>query len=235
MDPKHSVSACTGKNMCIEKVGFFSNLRKEQLCYIVSKASHVSFKKGNILFEKKQLSDKLYIINKGSLKTYISNSDGKEQILSVLKEGDVLGILNIIKEGRYNFSCAALENSSICMLTKDNFQEIIAMYPEIQTSILEYMCDQVTHLENLIEIVTTKSANKRIAALLINAVDNFGVAKDGIIEIPNFLSRENFANFLGLARETASRKLSTLEDDGIIKLAGKKIIVLKLNELYALN
>ena len=73
----------------------------------------------------------------------------------------------------------------------------------------------------------TKNTEIRVCAILLEFADRYGKkhSKGTLVELP--LSREGIANYIGVARETVSRKLSLLSDEGIIEMIGnKKILIL---------
>ena len=75
----------------------------------------------------------------------------------------------------------------------------------------------------------------RLAVLLSNLAEGFGVEQNGGILISLPLSREDMASYLGLTRETVSRRLSALQAEGIVSLqGGRKIVVLDLKRLKEL-
>jgi CRP/FNR family transcriptional regulator len=72
----------------------------------------------------------------------------------------------------------------------------------------------------------TKSIETRISSALLEFSKKFGKnhPEGLLVELP--LSREGIANYIGVARETVSRKLGTLQDEGIIKMLGNKKIII---------
>lgn len=222
---------CKGR-YCANKVSIFSVLTEEQLIKLTEKIVHKNYKKGQILFFEGDISDKLYVINKGKIKIFKYTREGKEQILYILSEGDFVGDLSLLKKDEFKFNAEALEDANICVLTKDDFDGIIKENPEIAIEILQVVYDRIVKLENLIQNLSTKDIEARIAGLLLSFVKDFGVRKGDTIELELPLSREDIANYIGVTRETISRKLSSMQDQGVIDLVGsKKIIIKDIEEL----
>jgi len=112
-------------------------------------------------------------------------------------------------------------------LTKDDFDKLVKKTPEISLRILENLHDRLVSLENLVQTLSTKDIEARIAGLLRGFAKDFGKEeKEGIV-IELRLSREEMANYIGVTRETMSRKLTAMEDEGVIKLIGNKKVVIK--------
>lgn len=222
---------CKGR-YCAHKVSIFSVLEPEQLGRLTEKITHKNFKKGQIIFFEGDVSDKLYVINKGKIKIFKYTREGKEQILYLLSEGDFVGDLSLFKKDEFKFNAEALEDSNICILTKDDFDGIIKETPEIALQILQVVYDRIVKLENLIQSLSTKDIEARIAGLLLSFVKDFGIARGDVIELELPLSREDIANYIGVTRETISRKLGSMQEQGVIDLIGsKKIIINDIEEL----
>jgi CRP/FNR family transcriptional regulator len=227
---EHNCATCTGK-YCAEKVSIFSVLNKEQLAKLLSMITHRKYSRGQVIFFEGDMSDRLYIINRGKAKIYTYTKEGKEQILYLVSEGDFIGDLSLLKKDKYEFNAEALEETNVCMLSKDDFDRVIRENPGITLNILEYVHDRIQRLERLIQTLSTKDVEARIAGLLISFAKEFSHDdKDGlIIELP--INREEMANYIGVTRETISRKLASLQDENIIELVGNKKIIIKDMEL----
>lgn len=217
---------CTGK-YCVSKVHIFSTLKEEAFKKISEIIVTRKYKKGQVLFFEGDAEDKLYIVNKGKIKVYRYNKEGREQILYILSDGEFIGDMSLLKKGKFQFNAEALEDTYICTIAKDDFDGIITKNPEITLKILEVLHDRLMNLENLIQNLSTKDVEVRIVSMLKAFAKDYGVKhEEGImIELP--LNREEMANYIGVTRETISRKLTALQEDDIIELVGNKKIIIK--------
>lgn len=221
-----SCETCNGK-YCARKAPIFRTLENEQISEITKLIIRRRYKKGQLIFFEGDVSDKFYIINHGRLKVFKYTKEGKEQILYVLSEGDFIGDLSLLKKEKFYFNAEALEDVGVCILTKDDFDKIVKKVPEISLRILENLHDRLLSLENLVQTLSTKDIEARIAGLLLRFGDDFGIVSGKYIEIDMPLTREEMANYIGVTRETMSRKLTLMEEEGIIELLGNKKIVLR--------
>lgn len=104
---------------------------------------------------------------------------------------------------------------------------LIKINPDISIKVLEYAHDRIASLESLVQTLTTKDVEARLAYLLLNLSKTFGTKTDKGIEITLQLTREDMANFIGVSRETISRKLSYFQSENIIELFENKLILIK--------
>jgi CRP/FNR family transcriptional regulator, anaerobic regulatory protein len=226
MNATKSCTRCTGK-YCAKRVSIFSILQEDQIDEVVSKIVTRNYKKGQIIFFEGDVADKLYIISQGKIKVFKYTKEGKEQILYILSSGDFIGDLSLLKKGKFDFNAEALEDTAICTLAKEDFDYIVTTNPKITLKILEDVHDRLISLENLVQSLSTKDVEARIAALLLSFIKNFGSeTEEGIlVDLP--LNREEMGNYIGITRETISRKLTSMQDEGIIELIGNKKLLIK--------
>ena len=212
---------------CASRVPIFENLDCNELEEIVEEIEHKTFDKGTMIFSEGSEANTLFFINEGKIKLYKYNKDGKEQILHILTNGDFFGELDLIKSSTYKFNAKAMDNAKICTLKKSEVKNIIMKKPEIAIKLLESVGERLAAIENLAQNLSTNDVDARIAYLLINLMDKDSEEEDGkkLIKLP--LSREDMANYIGVTRETISRKLKKLEEEELIQLIGtKKIVIL---------
>ncbi|CDM69463.1 cAMP-binding protein [Clostridium bornimense] len=215
------------RGLCTKEISIFSSLDSSELTEIIEKMIHKKFNKNDIVFLEGEKAKTLYFLNVGKIKIYKYTKDGKEQILHILSEGDFFGELNLLKESKYRFNAKAIEESKICTLSKENFKEILLDKPEIAIKILEIMGERLSEVENLAQNLATNDIDARIAFLLKDLCDKYGEFNENSIIINLPLNREDMANYVGVTRETISRKLKKFEEEGIIKIVGtKKIVVM---------
>lgn len=217
---------CKGR-YCASKSSIFSILEEPQLKEITDKITQKTYKKGEMIFFEGDKSEKLYVINSGKVKIFKYTKEGKEQILYIISTGDFLGDLSLLKKEDFKFNAEALEDVNMCQLTKEDFDEAVRENPEIALKILEVLYERIYKLENLVQSLSTKDIESRISRLLLSFIKDFGVPEDDIVKLELPLSREDMANYIGVTRETISRKLNSMQDEGIIDLIGNKTIILK--------
>ena len=219
---------CEIKGPCTKKVPIFWSLSDEEILKIANMTKHMEYKKGKMLLHEGEQSDTLFIINSGKVKVSKYTVDGKEQILYILTSGDFFGELHLFNQDEVNnFSVSAIEDTKICLLTKDDMDFIMEENSEIALKLLKAVTKRLAHTENLAQNLATKDPEVRIAHMLLEFSQKFGIKKnEGIlIELP--ITREEVASYVGVTRETISRKFSKFENLGLITLSGNKQLFIK--------
>lgn len=223
--------ACTCEKchdrMCTKRVPIFSAFNHEELSRVSDLIIRKKYKKGELIIMEGTKLESMIIINTGKVKAYRNTSEGKEHILYIFSEGDFFGEKNLLLNQEATYNAEALEETGICTIQRKAFQDLIIEYPELGLKVMEELCSRLIRLENTVESMGTKSVETRINQVLLEFCDKYGreQLKGILIELP--LSREGIANYIGLTRETVTRKLNQLQEQGIIEMIGnKKIIIL---------
>lgn len=217
-----------GHEPCAHRVQIFRGLNSGELQKVARLIVRKRFAKGAfILLEGSEL-DSLIIINRGQVKAFRDTAEGKEQILYIFSEGDFFGEKHLLQKSRLaSYHVQALEDTHLCIIRKQDFQPMLRSIPGIALKVLEELCDRLDRLEHAIEAMGTGSVEARIALVLLEFAARYGQStpRGLLIELP--LSREGIANYVGLTRETVSRKMSLLQEIGILEMIGNKKILLK--------
>lgn len=216
---------CRGQ-LCASKVPIFENLNNEELLEIVKNINHKEYSKGDVIFTEGNISNTLYFINEGRIKLYKYTKDGKEQILHILSEGEFFGELELIKPSKYRFNAKSIVDAKICTLSKDEMKSIIMRDPEIGIKVLEAIGERLSKIESLVQNLATNDVDSRMAYLLMDLMEKYGENIENSISVKLQLSREDMANYIGVTRETISRKLKKFEDEKLIKIVGTKNIII---------
>ena len=215
-------------SLCAKKVPIFSFLSDDELIKIVDMTGHKFYKKGDMLCSQGQKSDTLFIINEGQVKISKLTKEGKEQIVHIFTSGDFFGELSLFSSDEiYNFNVYAISDVKICTLTKQDMDKIIMSNPEISIKLLQVISKRLAQTENLAQNLATNDAEIRVAFMLLEFGEKYGVTTNQGLQINLPINREEMANYVGVTRETISRKLSIFEESGIISLKGNKVVIIK--------
>lgn len=228
-----SVCSSCSHGLCISKVSIFKSLSNPEMVEILKKVRHISIFKGETLVHEGDQSSTLFIINTGIAKLVRSSSIGKEQIVALQSDGDIIGEYYILSNYEpYNFSVVALSDMKLCTLSKEDMDEILDTHPHICRSMLTELSRKMIDIENKLQSISITETDSKVAFLLMHLYDKFGQQTDEGYVIDNPLSREDMANFAGMTRETMSRYLSKLAKEGVIKFVGKnRIVLIKKDEV----
>lgn len=219
---------------CQSRIGsVFCHLSDDELINLSIQKNCNYYQKGQQIFNEGNSPSGLYCVNKGKIKLSQSGSEGKEQIIRLAKDGDILGYRSLISGETYSASAIALEDSKVCLIPKTMFFELIQSNSDITTKIMKLLASDLKEAENKITNLAQKPVIERLAEALLMLKEYYGYQKDES-SLNLTITREEIANIVGTATETAIRILSELKREGIIDLEGKKIKILKNDALIKL-
>ena len=210
-------TCCHDDDLCTSKIELFSMLSQDEQHELISKSKHLNFNKGDIIFRESDPADKIIIVRFGRIKLNHFSAEGKELVSDILVERDIFGEQNIFSGGIYNVNAVALENTGVCLISQSDIQKLIVERPEAGLKLLNVIGSKLSSANEIIELLSINDAKSRLAGFLLYRSNR--IKKDTIE-----LSRDDIAGYINLTRETISRKLSELKDEGIIELSGQRKI-----------
>lgn len=208
----------------------FSVMDDAQVAEMTQHKSCTTYKKGQVIFSENGLPFGLFCVNAGKIKLCTTGPDGKEQILRLVKDGDILGYRALISNDRYHCNAVALEDCSICVVDKNYFMNLALNNPRLCQALFKKISDDLKQAEEHIVSLSQKNVRERMAEALLFFRATYGFETDGQTLNVQF-SREEIADFVGTSTESAIRLLSEFNTDKLIELKGKKIKITNADKL----
>ncbi|MBI1770347.1 MAG: Crp/Fnr family transcriptional regulator [Bacteroidetes bacterium] len=180
---------------------------------------------GQILFQEGGHPAGLFCINRGRIKLYKTGEGGREQIIRLAKDGDVVGYRAMISGQAYSASAAVLEDATICFIPKSSFLDLLKESSTFNARVMELLCHDLATAEQKELSFAQKPVKQRLAETLLLLKEFYGTEEDGMT-LKGSLSRQEIANIVGTATETVIRLLSELNTKKTVALDHKKIKIL---------
>jgi CRP-like cAMP-binding protein len=180
-------------------------------------------KKGEVILHEGSMTSHIIYLKSGLAKEYIRQPDGREQILQIVKKHTYLGLPSLFGDKINHYSYTALENSKICYIDINTFTNLIQQNGEFGRQILISVCkDSLNNFNRFI-----KQSHKKIYGRVADAILYFAriIFESESFDLP--FSRREFADLIGLSRESATRVLLKFKEEGIITIKGKSITINK--------
>src|SRR5690606_16842630 len=132
-------------------------------------------------------------------------------------------------------SAKALETAAVCEIPFEKLEWLSAKIPSLQRHFFQLMSREIQADQQLIMLLSKKSAEERIAALLISISTRHGKRGLSPLRFRLPMSRNDIGNFLGLAVETVSRVFTRLQKQEVILVDGKEVEILNMQGLCNLS
>lgn len=189
-----------------------------------------SFKRKDLIFMEGQTPNDLYFIEKGQVKTYKINYDGKELITGIHKEGDFLGYVPLLEEKPYNENAEVMEDARISIIPKSDFLTLIYSSKDVARKFIKMLSNNLDEMENRLLDIAYQSVRQRVANALLSINSKLQNEKNPIITI----TRRDISNIVGTATESLNRTLADFKDEGLIEISGDGLKVINKPKLEKL-
>lgn len=182
------------------------------------------FSTGEILYREGDFPHSLFFVTKGRVKMSKMDDYGKDLVTDLCTEGDFLGYLALLEQTNHNETAEALEPTTVALVSVEDFQQLLRSNREVANRFIKLLAREVREKEERLLKAAYASVRERVAYALLQAQSMFGASPEPSKEIN--LSREDLAGIAGTATESLIRAISTLKEEGIIGVEGRKITVL---------
>lgn len=190
-------------------------------------------KKGEMLFRQGDAFSSIYALRSGAIKTFSLSDSGEEQITGFHLASELIGLSGMDSD-RYPVSAVALETTSICEIPFSRLDDLTASMPLLRKQVMRLMSREIRDDQQMMLLLSKKTADERIATLLINLSARFRARGYSAKSFRLAMSRNEIGNYLGLAVETVSRVFTRFQQQGLIAADGKQIDILDHTQLCAL-
>lgn len=166
----------------------------------------------------------IYFVEEGEIKVMSNFGKKERKILRFAGKGTIIGQRGFNSK-TYPVSAEALTDSVLAFIPNDVFIRLLKYNPDLCLYMLGFMTEELQGAESRMINLLVLSPRYRIAQMLLSFVDEFGYDSKSNRKFSYTPSRKDMANYVGTTYETVIRTLSLFEKKGIIKLAGKEIII----------
>ncbi|WP_316569829.1 Crp/Fnr family transcriptional regulator [Neobacillus sp. YIM B06451] len=197
----------------------FRELEDHELDKIAEISLSREFSKGTHVFMQDDPLKNVYFVSNGKIKIYKSDVNGKEQIVSIQKKGDMFPHVGFFRKGAYPAYAEVLEPSTLVVVPIAEFEKVLIDNPELCIKLFRVLGEKIVDLQNRLEEQILNNTNEQIIKLLVRLGKNHGtVQPDGAIFLKAEFTNRDLANMIGTTRETVSRTLTKLKKDNLIKV-----------------
>lgn len=169
------------------------------------------YKRRDLIFEEGDYPRYLYFVKSGKAKVFKTNEDGKEYIIEICKEGDFFGYLDLLKEEKYTESAAAMEETEISLIPKEDFSKLLNANRDVASQMIKMLANNVTTKEEQLLNLAYNSVRRRVADAILLLHEKQGEGNITIL-------RDDLARIVGTAKESVIRMLTEFKEDGYIEV-----------------
>ncbi len=188
------------------------------------------FHAGEHLFREGDPFEAIAAVRAGTVKTCVTDRDGREHVLGFHLPGEVIG-LDGIDGDHYPCNAVALDTVMLCRFSFPKMAVLAARLPGLQKQLFRLLSRDIGRIALL---AGDWAADQRMAAFLIGLSRRLSDRGFSATRFQLTMARTDIANYLRLAPETVSRVLRRLEDDGLLRVERRDMELLDVPALLAL-
>lgn len=220
----------------LSQFSLFRDLDDYELEKIVDISISREWKKNSHVFLQGDPLENVYFINDGKVKIYKSDANGREQIVAILKKGEMFPHVGFFRKGGYPGYSEVLEPASLVVVPISQFEKVLVENPHLSIKVFKVLGEKIVDLQERLEAQILNNTYEQIIKLLIRLGELHGEKQeDGTIVLKSDFTNKDLANMIGTTRETVSRTLTKLKKDELITSDSQGNLILDpdvlLNEL----
>lgn len=220
----------------LKEINVLKNLSDEQRMKLGSYCSMTNFKQGELIYLPGDFKN-IYLLKKGSIKLATQKKNGEEIIKDILEKGEIFGKCFGGENKELSEEAVALEDSMVCYLSYENWQEFLSENLDLNLSILKWAGLRIKRLERRMDMLYFKPTIERVKDVLIDLAKRVG-KKDSVsgdITIPIHLTHEELGQLTGCSRQNVTTLLNEMREKGFIDYTRNKLIIRKAIEEFNLH
>lgn len=217
IEAQHSVT--------LAKVPIFSGLTSAELEFLAQRTVPRHYSGGELIFNEGEPCAGLYVVESGHVRIFKSSAGGREQVLSIDGPGSSMAELPVFDGGDYPASAAAVEQSTLLFVSKQDFQALCLTHPQVALKVLRVVGARLRRLVGIIEELSFTTVRHRLASFLLRLAQKEGKRTTDGVAVTLPVSNQELASQIGTVRELVSRNLSRFQAEGLVKMDGRSVVI----------
>ncbi|MDR2962904.1 MAG: Crp/Fnr family transcriptional regulator [Bacteroidales bacterium] len=214
----------------IDSSKLFGKFTKDEKELIIQKSTILHYRKGESVAKQGAFANHIMLVVEGLVKTYLEGANEKNLIIEFVTPTRWVELASIY-DANFSLSVSAIKDSQIMFIEKGTFINLITKNSAFSSEIIQTLIESQKHYFQKITSLGNKQLHGRFADALLYLSQE--VAQSAVVDLA--VTRKEIGEYAGISTESAIRLLSELNHDGILKLDGKVIIILKENLLTKLS
>lgn len=171
----------------------------------------------------------LFFIQKGKAKVLKTGIYGREQILRIVNDGEIIGHRGFGVRKNYAIGATTIEDTILCNFSNEVLKEMLQNIPSVTYSFMLFYAEELNKSETKVKKIAQMTVREKVIDSLLYFHRKFGTNLKGFLKIQ--LSRKEIADFAGTTDEQVIRTISSLKKDGFLTTKGKQIAISNVSNL----
>lgn len=209
----------------LKKVPLFSVLTDAEVRDVAAIGTTRRLRKDELIFFQGDPGQHFFIILEGKVKIFLQDARGREIILIVLGREDFFGEMSLLDGKTRSASAQAQQETRVYSIAHRDFYRFLEKMPAVALKMLRLLSERLRRADEIIENLALLSVKGRLARLLADWATKDGRSIDDRIVFRLPMPKTQIAQMLGTSRESVSRMMSELKDEGLVEMEGHTLRV----------
>lgn len=201
---------------------------------LASGAGHYQCPDGQVIFNKGEEGDVVYVIEKGSVQILLPQQSAEDIPLTTLYPGDIFGELALLDTGPRSATVVALEPVEAVMIRRNDFLAFLRKQPEAAIRILAVLAARLRRTDELLGQAASDDIPARLAKHLLTLAQPMDPSPQEGMAPPRVVSRRQLTRAMGGAKTSLDLYLRLLQDQGVLHCSRDRVVILRPEALEAL-
>lgn len=207
----------------LRAIPLFSGVKGEDLERIADLLIERRFPKHKTIVEEGLPGDYMYVICEGRVQVSKLSDDGREKILEFFEKGAFFGEMSLLDDSPRSASVRALTDTRILALSRGDFLAVMRRSPDVAMAVVQELVRRLRSTDQHASSLSFQRVKERTQGLLQRlAKDECG--REGR-RITPIVTHQQIADMVGTSRETVTRALKGLKQEGWLAQEGKRYLV----------
>ena len=215
----------------LKKTKPFNFFENNKLTTLLINRPILTYLKGDLIYFSQNKINNFYVIKEGFVKTYVTNTSGKEFISNFYGDNNFFGHSTLFNKNSDLESAKALTKTQLYIISKNELINMLVNNHTVIYGYIEFLTAEINKYEQKLSLVSYGSVREKTAQTLIYLQTNFPNLFNSHIK----LKRKDLANFAGIAKETLIRTLHDFNTEKLIKISKTGIKILNINKLSSVQ
>ena len=217
----------------LKRCSLFEQVTEDQLHEIESTSRARSFPRNSPIYLPVDEGSSVFLLAKGRVKICHLTPDGKQSILAFIDPGELFGELALLTDGQRDEYAEAVDASTVVMIPGETMQRVMAAQPGLSLGITKMIGLRRRRIEQRLKNLLFLSNRERLTHLLLELAEQYGQTTPDGVKLGIQLSHQDLANVIGSTRETVTVVLGELQQERLLSIGRRKILITGLDRLAA--
>ncbi len=215
----------------LKRCELFERLDGTQIARLEAQSQVRVFERKSLVYLPDDESDSVLLLVSGRVRIYHITTEGKEALLAFIDPGELFGELTIIGQSQREEFAETMEKSQIVKIPAAAIREVMDENPEVTMGVTKLIGLRRQRFERRLKSLMFQPNRDRLIFLLLELAERYGVPHPDGTALRIRLSHQEMANIIGSTRETVTVVLGELQQEGLLEVKRRQVILNDLDRL----